>query len=927
MVVLRKGENLKSLINYTTLWKHSVRNAKEIVPELYENIAKQISSNANLSEQFVQLLKALGDINLEDAVSLIVQYLIIGPTCQTLFDQYPNVKNNPLSKVLKNVLSQIDRKQFEQHAMQFNYLHDLYKERIGKIDDIEPEIRLAEFHDAFFNNAYPRTLSKYGMAHTPLPIVDFIISSVSETLQDEFNKKIDDKGVDILDPFAGTGLFFVRLLKSGLIRPDNLTDKYLSEMHGHEIVPLDYHLSQLNIEDAMYKASGEYVHFPGMKLMDTLASKKDWSESSDIQLIIGNPPYSVGQKSEADMNENDKYPDLDRTIKSTYIAYSTSTNKRNFYDSYVRSIRWCTDHIKDKGIVALVTPSTWIDRVFADGMRHCISQDFSSIHVFHLRGDHRKSLMCGNLTGEGENVFGKANMCGVAIVMMVRNPDKTEDCKIFISDIGDNLNISQKMERIQSVGSFGGLAKNNEVQEVIPDKYNDWFNQRHDDFNDFIPIGDKRSHHDIIIFENYSAGVKTGRDAWCVNCSLTTLKNNIESSMDAFNDTCRLYQDTCKYARRFNHEAPNINDFVIKDAKVIHWSRELTTDLKRNKIMRPSDGEYVICLYRPFTKRWMYRNPRMNSGNYKMSQLFPAKDSENVLMAISGKGSRISFSTLMTDTFLNHDVMEKGQAFPIDYYEPSNQSIAINKSARSPFSTMMSNTYPDANLFDIFSQFAATENPENENMLIEHDKFDGITDTALKHFQDVYRNAITKEDIFYYIYGLFHSDEYRQRYQANLNKELPRIPLVKSFDDFMLFKNIGSKLGYLHMNYENIETPEKFIHECQEKNYPDNETDLYRVNKMKRIDDNAVQYNDYIRLENIPKKVWEYNVNGHPALWWVMNYQCIKTDKKTGIVNDANAYANQTMNNPKYPLDLFVKVAYVSVETVNIINDLPELVI
>ncbi len=208
---------------------------------------------------------------------------------------------------------------------------------------------------------------------------------------------------------------------------------------------------------------------------------------------------------------------------------------------------------------------------------------------------------------------------------------------------------------------------------------------------------------------------------------------------------------------------------------------------------------------------------------------------------------------------------------------------------------------------------------------------DGITDDGLAHFQVAYQGEeISKEDLFYYIYGLLHCEDYRTRFADNLSKQLPRIPAVKTAADFWAFSKAGRDLAELHVNYESVEPyPVNFKEGALElANFRDAD---YRVEKMKfggkgrDKDKSEVIYNSKITMTNIPLEAYDYIVNGKPALEWVMERQRVKTDKASGIINDANAYATETVGDAKYPLELFQRVITVSLETVKIVNDLPKL--
>uniref|UniRef100_UPI0035CF8055 type ISP restriction/modification enzyme n=2 Tax=unclassified Bartonella TaxID=2645622 RepID=UPI0035CF8055 len=627
----------------------------------------------------------------------------------------------------------------------------------------------------------------------------------------------------------------------------------------------------------------------------------------DIEVIFGNPPYSVGQKNENDNAKNTSYPILNKRISETYAAHSKTTGVQALYDSYIRAIRWASDRIKDRGVIGFVTNAGFIDGSSMDGLRKCLIEEFSSLYIFHLRGNQRTS---GELSRkEGGKIFGSGSRAPIAISILVKNPNAQKRGKIRFRDIGDYLNREEKLTIIEKFRSIDGITQNKQGWQIItPDRHNDWLGQRDDSFKTFLALGDRKPHSKKL-FEIVSFGVVTNRDAWAYNSSRESLAKNMRNMINFYNSEVKRFNDTYAHAdHKINKNA--VNNFVNSDESKISWSYSVKQDLVKGKFFKFEDLCLIQSLYRPFTKQWLYYNHTFNEVLYQMPRIFPmGKAVENKVIQITGIGAKKDFSVLMTKALPNLDTIEKGKCFPRYIYEDT--TVSKSKSEKQ------------SHLF--------TE----ESKTADLQKRDAITDEGLAHFKVAYPNeTITKDDLFYYVYGILHSEDYRARYADNLSKELPRIPCVKSADDFWKFVTAGRELGHLHVNYESIEPyPVTFKKGNPKQTEISNPEKFYYVTEMKfakagkEKDKTTVIYNSNITITDIPLEAYEYIVNGKPALEWVMGRQCVKTDKKSGIVNDANRYAVETVGNPAYPLELFQRVITVSLETMKIVKNLPNLVL
>ena len=863
----------------------------------------------------VELRDDLNDTITEaDAIEMLAQHIITRPVFQVLFEGHQFTDENPVSRAMQRVLDVLDEENLEKESKDLEKFYASVQMRAHGITDPQAKQRLVvELYDKFFRNAFPRTTEKLGIVYTPVEIVDFIIHSVNEVLREEFGQSLGSEGVHIIDPFAGTGTFITRLLQSGLIAPEEIERKYREEIHANEIVLLAYYIAAINIE-AVYHGivGGDYVPFEGICLTDTFqmyesddliaefmpdnSERRKRQKAQTIRVIMGNPPYSGGQKSENDDAKNVAYPGLDGRIGNTYAARSRANLQKSLYDPYIRAIRWASDQLERAGggVMAYVTNAGWLEAKSMDGLRECLADEFSRIFVFHLRGNQRTSGERSRR--EGGKIFGSGSRAPIAITLLVKNPAKATRREIRFHDIGDYLDQQQKLTLIKRFGSISGIARDHAWTEISPDEHGDWLDQRDSSFDGFIRIGDKRDKSAPKIFENFSQGILTSRDAWCYNASRLSVEDNIHRMVDVYVDQLSKRPEGGYVSR--------IEDQIISDPNLISWSGNLKGDLERGKSLSFRDEAIVPSIYRPFCRQHLYFDRRLNERVYQFARIFPTGSEENLVICVTGAGAGAVFSSLMVDCIPNFHTMDTGQCFPLRLYE-----IVEETQSEGP---------------SLLDEESAPDGYRVRN---------AITDDGLQHFQDTYPGkVITKEDIFYYVYGLLHSEDYRARFANNLSKELPRIPCVKTVEDFRAFREAGRRLGDLHVNYENAEPYPVTIKQGDLRLATiDDPTSFFRVTRMKfggrgrNKDKTTVVYNANITMENIPLEAYEYVVNGKPALEWVMERQVVKTDKASGIVNDANRYAVETVGNPAYPFELFQRIITVSLETMEIVRGLPKL--
>lgn len=912
-------------------WDEWAGDIARIAQTHISRITAILDTPANTAEiaAFEEFLGEIQDdlndsITRAEAIEMLAQHIITKPVFDALFEGYSFTNHNPVSVAMQGVLDVLDKHNLDKEADTLTKFYESVRMRAAGITEVRAKQKIiVELYDKFFRNAFPRLVEKLGIVYTPVEVVDFIIHSINDALQQEFGQTLGDKGVHIIDPFTGTGTFITRLLQSGLISKDQLAYKFQQEIHANEIVLLAYYIAAINIEQVYHDImGGEYVPFNGICLTDTFAlhekedlvsavltdnsERRKRQKDLDIRVIIGNPPYSIGQENANDNNQNINYPQLDVRIRETYAAKSSGGNARNLYDSYIRAIRWASDRIGDSGVIGFVTNAGFVETATADGLRRCLAEEFSTIYIFHLRGNARTS---GELRRkEKDNVFGQGTRTPIAISILVKNPKAKEHGKILFHDIGDYLTQQEKLEKIEAIQSIQGITVANGWQAITPDKHGDWINQRDDSFGDHILIGQKRNDGEEKLFDNFSLGVTTNRDAWCYNGSKRSLEQNISRMVDAYTtETAKFTQMTAGIPKA---SLPEISAIVSSDPAKIAWSRGLKQRATAGQVIRFDAGNLTQCHYRPYSKQWLYFDKSLNEYVYKMPSFFPKGSTvRNLVICLSGIGAKKGFTALISDTPADLNMLDAGvQCFPLKIYEVVDDDDRQDSQGSLIFSAASTTT----------SKYTVK---------------DGITDAGLAHFQEAYPNeTISKEDLFYYVYGLLHSEDYRSRFADNLSKELPRIPRVKTAADFWAFSKAGRALADLHINYETVD-PYPVQYQGGNLLIDSLAAEDFRVQQMKfakgkngeKHDKSTVIYNHKITMTGIPLEAYNYVVNGKPALEWVMERQAVSEHKDSGIVNDANLWATETMNDPAYPLKLFQRVITVSLKTLEIVKALPRL--
>ena len=896
------------------------------------------------------------NLSTDDVVEMLSQHIVIKPVLDALFPNYPFTERNVIACSMTRMLDQLDKDGLNRANDELHYFYDSVQFRMRNVESVSDRQKvIIELFDQFFKVAFPKQQEKLGIVYTPVEIVDFMLHSVSDLLKLEFGESFSSPHVHVLDPFTGTGTFIAQLLQSDLITDEALDQKYRHELHAFEILPLAYYVAAINIESVYNqryeRAHGravpveEYQSNSIMVLTDTFNyAAKEGSldpnnpfvpnselrrevENLELRVILGNPPYSVGQESQNDDNQNEKYPALDARIAETYVERAGKvTNKNSLYDSYIRAFRWASDKITERGVIAFVTNAGWLDSAAASGVRRSLAEEFSSIHVYHLKGNARTSGE--QRRKEKDNVFGEGSRAPIAITILVKNPEATEQGQIYFATVDDYLTREQKLQQLRDMGSV--LNPQVPLARITPDAHGDWLNQRCDDFAKFITVDGKKN-DGLAVFANYSCGIKTNRDSWSYNSSKAALASNMGRCIATYNEQVE--------PAKAQGDAFELN----RDPTKIKWDVAQLNNVQKGVIYPSFDeAKVVLSLYRPFFKEWLYNDRAWLNRIYQMPQLFPFEGVENLTIDVTGVGAH-DFSCLMSNCISCLDHMEKSQCFPRYTYRPATKAeLAAYRQARVE-------GYEDtSSLLGDLEADVLTPAPQASSLLdvVEHDasaplvivngyvREDALKPEAIAHFQAAYAGheaEIDADAVFYYIYGLLHSSDYRTTYANNLQKELPRIPRVATWDDFKAFMEAGRKLSKLHVGYESV-TP---YQGCKIVGLTPNVSKrviklTYGKNAGKNgnaaKDKTTIHYNDSITITGIPLEAQEYVVNRKSALDWVVERCGISVDKDSRIANDYNAFA-QDMGDEDYILNLILRVITVSLETMQIVKALPPLTI
>ena len=665
-------------------WETWARDVADIFGRLVHRIEGLLDNPDNdaLREWFEAFHEELtvsinASLTRDNAIDMMAQHILTRPVFEALFEQYDFAGGNPVAHALDALRKDFGEFGLENETRDLERFYESVRLRARGLDNSDARQRvLMELYEKFFATAMKKDADRLGIVYTPVEIVDFILASADQVLRQEFGRRLSDEDVHVLDPFTGTGIFLVRLLQSTLIRDDDLTRKYHDELHANEIVLLAYYIAAIHIEEAFHGRRGSesaYEPFGGIVLTDTfnlhtdrVGFPKTWlpdnSERAErqqklpIQVIVGNPPWSAGQRSSADDNPNVDYPEIERRIADTYAARSTATLKNSLYDTYKMAIRWASDRIGAQGVVAVVTNGSWIDGNVDSGVRACLAEEFTSIYVLNLRGNQR--TQGERSRREGGKVFGQGSRAPVAITILVRNPNAGhEGCRILYRDIGDYLKREEKLTILHEAGSIAGI---DEWRAITPDRHHDWIGQRNEAFQALYPMGSKAAKagkEDEAIFKLYSRGLATSRDAYIYNFSRDACASNARAMVDDYLGARRELTADGAAAR-------NLDEIVTRHASNVRWDTELKNNLRQRKTVSYSADNLRTTQYRPFTKQHCYVDYVLVNRKYQLDSIFPAADTDNLAICVPGVGSTKPFSALVADTMPDLHFVAFGQCFP-----------------------------------------------------------------------------------------------------------------------------------------------------------------------------------------------------------------------------------------------------------------------
>ena len=895
-------ESLQYLFSYsdTTFsdWYDAVGKFSDRIPalanKLKELIEEQYKTNATYKAAFAAFYQACCnsiDQNLsQDTVEeMLIQHILTERIFLKVFNRSDFTDRNIIAREIEKVSAVLMQHSLsrDEFLKPLNPFYVAIENAATQCKDFsEKQHFLNTVYEKFFQEYCVKTADTHGIVYTPQPIVDFMVNSVEFLLQDKFNRSLSDSGVHIIDPFVGTGNFIVRIMQD--IRKTALEEKYKNELHCNEVLLLPYYIANLNIQQEFWHHTGTYLPFEGIIFADTFelfdktqmdlfteenTKRVEQQKAKDMFVVIGNPPYNAGQDDENENNKNREYPPLDKQIKDTYSKDSKAQYSKYLYDPYVRAFFWASERIGDTGIVAFVTNNSYIRKRTFDGMRKHLAEGFNAVYLLNLGGDIR------NGQPGDSNVFGIT--VGVSITLLVKTGEPIDAPCIFYNNETELQSKAQTFDFLNRYQNVGKVT----WQEMQPNTKNTWITEGlQEDFDDLVPIGTKEVKEDNtstaetaegVIFKDFSLGVSTNRDFWVYSFNQDTLRNNVQHMIETYTAEVDRWKREVLEWKRGNVSEPDINAFVLSDATKIKWSRDL-----KNKLKRGVNTEYVVhkvreSLYRPFTKTNLFLDKILIDSPGKFPTIFPTlkTEAENQAICVAGIGDRKGFGCLATNRIPSIDLaFEKIQCFPYYVYNENGTNCREN-----------------------------------------------ITDWALVEFQNHYGDDnISKWDIFYYTYGLLHHKEYRDKYQEDLKDSLPHIPFAK---DFWAFSEAGRQLADLHVNYESVPKYEGL----ELKDKPNKQLN-WHVDKMKWSQDKTqIDYNDFLTIEGIPAEAHDYKLGTRSALEWIVNQYETKVDKDRGnrkgsyIVRDPNRE-----DEPKYIVDLIARVVTVSLETVKIVDSLPE---
>ncbi|GAA9973519.1 DEAD/DEAH box helicase family protein [Helicobacter pylori] len=870
-------------------WENFTKKTGNIARTLNNRLKDIFGKNPEFFHGFLDSLRGNIHQNIkeDEALDMITSHIITKPIFDAIFGD--NIQN-PISKALDKMVQKLSTLGLQGETKDLKNLYESVKTEAmhAKSQKSQQEL-IKNLYNTFFKEAFKKQSEKLGIVYTPIEVVDFILRATNGILKKHFKTDFNDKNITIFDPFTGTGSFIARLLskENGLISDEALKEKFQKNLFAFDIVLLSYYIALINITQAVQNRDSSLKTFKNIALTDSLdfyeekndkgrfdffkdleENKKIKStiEEQNIRVIIGNPPYSAGAKSENDNNQNLSHPKLEKRVYEKYGKNSTAKAGKATRDTLIQSICMASELLKDKGVVGFVVNGGFIDSKSADGFRKCVAQEFSHLYVLNLRGNARTSgETCKK---EGGKIFDSGSRVTIAVIFFVKDTS-VKDSMVHYYDIGDYLKREEKLNRLAHFSNLDEIP----FETITPNNKGDWINQREDAFDKLIPLKrDKKLNNDSV-FDINSMGVTTGRDLWVYNFSPNALMCSVQKCIDTYNADLKRFNMHFREAFKQRTKGVKSGDLykqlndneITTDKTKIAWTRALKQEFIKNKNLQESHKDRIrLALYRPFNKQWLYFDKNLNEEQYQFSKIFPDESFENVVIN-TGVGNGKNFSALVSDCISDYSLISPNQAYPLYYYDDlGNRYNAISGYA--------------LNLFR-------------------------------RHYKD---NAITEQEIFYYIYAIFHHKGYLEKYKNSLAKEVPRIALS---EDFKELSTLGKELGELHLNYEKGE-----MHASVEYNLLENAgmEGYYDVDKMTKKGDSII-YNQNITITKIPQKAFEYVVNGKSAIDWVIEHYKKPRDKDSLIENNPNDYAGS-----QYVFELLCRVITLSEKSVDLIEKISE---
>ncbi|WQW35809.1 DEAD/DEAH box helicase [Helicobacter pylori] len=873
-------------------WENFAKKTGNIARTLNNRLKNIFEKNPEIFDNFLTSLRGNIHQNIkeEEALDMITSHIITKPIFDAIFGD--NIQN-PIAKALDKMVLKLSSLGLEGETKDLKNLYESVKTEAVRAKSQKSQQELIKnLYNTFFKEAFKKQSEKLGIVYTPIEVVDFILRATNGILKKHFNTDFNDKNITIFDPFTGTGSFIARLLskENNLISDEALKEKFQKGLFAFDIVLLSYYIALINITQAAQNRDSSLKNFKNIALTDSLDYLEEKSakgviplfedlkenqeikttmQKQNIRVIIGNPPYSAGAKSENDNNQNLSHPKLEKLVYETYGKNSTSGSVgKTTRDTLIQSIRMASDLLKDKGVLGFVVNGSFIDSKSADGFRKFVAKEFAHLYVLNLRGNARTSGEERKKQGDG--IFDSGSRATVAIVFFVKDksaPDNT----IFYYDIGDYLKREAKLHLLAGFENLDLVP----FKEVTPNDKGDWINQRNDDFEKLIPLKrDKKLQNDSI-FDINSGGVVSGRDPWVYNFSPNILKQSVQNCIDTYNADLKRFNEVfreafkqrtakdkgIKPADRYKH----LNDKEITTDKTkIAWTRSLKKGFIKNENLQESHEKRMrLSLYRPFNKQWLYFDKNLNEEQCQLPKIFPDKSARNVVINTTIR----NFSALMGNAIPDTHFIGDTNAYPLYYYD----DLGRRYNAISGYAL---------NLFR-------------------------------RHYQD---DSITEEEIFYYIYAIFHHKGYLKKYKNSLAKEAPRIALSEDFKELSI---LGKELGELYLNYENGEMHTSVKYTTLMNAEIEGYYDVVQMKKDKKGD--RIQYNHHITITQIPKKAFDYVVNGKSAIDWVIERYQKTMDKDSLIENNPNDYAGG-----QYVFELLCRVIKLSEKSVDLIEKISE---